>query len=112
MDETFASDVAECKAWAIEKVERVLYEKATDAEPWAVKTYLAAEDPDKYGTSRSVSVSVRGEFGGDDGMPLVERVRLMQEQLASRELAVRAGDVVDAEVVEVPSAGVEPAPPG
>ena len=104
-DPTFAADFEECRAHAREQVEKVLYERALEGESWAVKTYLAAEDPDKYGTSRSVSVQVRGEL---EGRPVLERVAALQKELADRQAlalgpapeAAEPLPVLDAELVE------------
>ena len=110
-DAAFAADLEEVRTFAREAVESVLYERALEGESWAVKTYLAAEDPDKYGTARSVSVSVRGELGGGDGLPLLERVRLMETELRGRRALLDG--VVDAEIVEIGEgarSSAEPAP--
>ena len=110
-DAAFAADLEEVKTFAREAVESVLYERALEGESWAVKAYLAAEDPDKYGTARSVSVSVRGELGGGDGLPLLERVRLMETELRGRRALLEG--VVDAEVIgegDRSSAELSPSP--
>jgi len=92
-DPVFAAEIEECRAFATEKIERVLYQKAEKGESWAVKEWLKGNAQDKYGTARSVSVHADVSFGGDEGAPLLERIAAMQVEVAGRRQALDVGAI-------------------
>lgn len=100
-DEEFREEVEEAEAQATETVEKVLFDRAKQGEPWAVKEWLAKRDKQRWGDKVDVDVTVSGTV---DHTIKVDQagIKELAARLERRRLELEPGDpdVIDVDPVD------------